>query len=292
MHKIASIFLFFFLFFFLSVQITSGQTAAQNADKILNQALLEKNPDKRKEVVIALSLGGAKSRVFSLLEEALDDEDVQVRLAACASLAALQDKQSIPMLEKALKDDVPEVSFAAAQALWQLDHPAGKEVLMAVLAGEKKTSSGYITKQKRDAMRMMKNPGGLFKFAVKRGIGFAPIPGLGTGIASMESLMKDSGISGRALAALLLSRDTDAASLEVLRDALSDKDSSVRAAAVHSIALRNQPEVRKDLIPLFDDKKDTVRYRAAAAYLRLETIEIEQKQRPASNRSEGSKKRR
>ena len=57
-----------------------------------------------------------------------------------------------------------------------------------------------------------------------------------------------------------------------LEDALSDKDWSVRAAAVHAIALRNDPALENHLLPLFDDKKEAVRVRAAAGYLRLEGI--------------------
>lgn len=60
--------------------------------------------------------------------------------------------------------------------------------------------------------------------------------------------------------------------LRALRDALTDSDWSVRAAAVHAIALRNDPALEGDLIPLLDDKKEAVRVRAAAGYLRLEGI--------------------
>jgi HEAT repeat protein len=271
-----------------SAQMVYGQadlsTDAQTADQILKQAMMEKNPDKRKEAVIALSLEKANDDVFSLMETALNDNDVPVRMAACVTLAALKDKRSIALLEKALQDEVPEVSFVAAQELWLLDQPAGKEVLISVLEGEKKPSSGYITKQKRDAMRTLKVPSALFRFAMKTGVGFVPVPGLGTGISSMEGLLKDPGVSGRALAALLLEKDKDPATAQILRDALSDKDWSVRAAAVHSLALRNQPDVLKDIAPLLEDKKDAVRYRAAAAYLRLELISKESKSRKPAHR--------
>jgi len=60
--------------------------------------------------------------------------------------------------------------------------------------------------------------------------------------------------------------------LQALKDALTDKDWSVRAAAVHAIALRNDPALESDLVPLLDDKKEAVRVRAAAGYLRLESI--------------------
>jgi len=60
--------------------------------------------------------------------------------------------------------------------------------------------------------------------------------------------------------------------LLALRNALIDNDWSVRAAAAHAIAVRNDPALEKDLLPLFDDKKEAVRVRAAAGYLRLESI--------------------
>ncbi len=58
-----------------------------------------------------------------------------------------------------------------------------------------------------------------------------------------------------------------------VRDALSDEDSSVRAAAVHSISLRNDPALKKELEPLLQDDNEPVRLRAAAGYLRLSAIE-------------------
>ena len=75
--------------------------------------------------------------------------------------------------------------------------------------------------------------------------------------------------SGRAAAALMLATEKDQATLEGLRDALSDTDWSVRAAAVHSLALRRDPRLRTDLTPLLDDPNEAVRLRAAAACLRL-----------------------
>ena len=51
-----------------------------------------------------------------------------------------------------------------------------------------------------------------------------------------------------------------------------DKDWSVRAAAIHSLALRNDPAVERDLTPLLEDKHQGVRLRAAAACLRLEYL--------------------
>ncbi len=220
----------------------------------------------------ALGLVGPREPYITQLESMLDDKDLEVRLAVITSLVDLKNKRTVPTLQKALDDETPEVSFAAAKALWALEDPAGRQALISVLSGETKTSSGFITKQKRDALRMLHTPKTLFMFAMKTGAGFAPVPGLGTGISSLQGILSDPSVSGRAATALLLSTDKDPAVLPALEDALEDKDWSVRAAAVHAIALRNDPALEKDLVPIFEDKKEAVRVRAAAGYLRLEWI--------------------
>jgi len=234
--------------------------------------LKDKNPDNRKHAVQALGLVSPREPFLSQLEAMLDDKDVEVRLATITSLMDLKNERTISALRKALDSDVPEVSFAASKALWTLNDPVGQEALLAVLSGEAKTSSKFITRQKRDALRMLHTPKMLFLFALQQGANFAPVPGLGAGVSSLQGILSDQGVSGRAATALLLSTDKDPEVLLALEDALSDKDWSVRAAAVHAIALRNNPALEKDLLPLFEDKKEAVRVRAAAGYLRLESI--------------------
>ncbi len=250
--------------------MAAGQTPApERSWNLLQRALKDRNPDTRKEAVLALSLGGARDPFVSELETMLADKDVQVRVATVASLEDLKTRRTVTALRKALQDDVPEVSFAAAKALWALKDSRGKAALLSVLSGETKTSSGFLTKQKREAMRMMRTPKPMFMFALTHGIGFAPVPGLGAGVASMQGLLSDPSVSGRAAAALLLGKETDRQTTDALREALSDKDWSVRAAAVHSLALRNDPELKSDFELMLQDNKEAVRLRAAAAYLRL-----------------------
>lgn len=263
----------------------NSPSLAEQARNALDGALKDKNPDTRKEAVVSLSLAGAAEPFETWLERMLDDKDVQVRVAAVSSLVDLKGSRTISALHKALKDDVPEVSFAAAKALWTLNDPEGKDALMSVVGGEMKTSSGFITKQKRDAMRMMHTPKPMFLFAFKTGMGFVPLPGLGTGISSMQGLLADPGVSGRATAALLLGRDKDRDTFVALKEALADRDWSVRAAAVHSLALRNDPSLEPSFASLFDDKKEAVRLRAAAAYSRLEMV----KKRGAPSRRQPAK---
>jgi HEAT repeat protein len=272
------------LLFLTAVAGTAAQAGAATeaqCSELLQHALEARNPDTRKQAVAALSLAANRGPLFDTLEQMLRDKDVEVRQAVVASLAEVKTTKATAALLRALNDDVPEVSFAAAKALFSRHHPAGKQALLAVLAKDSKTSSNFLTMQKRTALRMMHTPRTTFLFAVHEGIGFVPVPGLGEGIASMQGILTDSGVSGRATAALLLANDKDRATLEALKDALSDKDWSVRAAAVHSLSLRNDPALIKDLEPLLQDDREPVRLRAAAAYLRLSSI------RAAAGKREG-----
>lgn len=254
--------------------VSQGRAATQaQCSELLRHGLDDKNPETRKQAVVALSLAASRGPLFTRMEEMLGDKDVEVRLAVVAGLAELKTKSATAALHKALDDEVPEISFTAAKALWARNDPAGRNALMAVLAGESKTTSGFLSKQKREALRMMHTPRTTFMFAVRQGARLAPFPGVGEGISSMQSILTDSGVPGRASVALLLSTDRGPGVLDALRDALSDKDWSVRAAAVHALSLRNDPALKKDLEPLLQDDKAAVRMRAAAGYLRLSAIQ-------------------
>src|SRR6516225_8878294 len=262
---------------------------AQCSD-ILQRALTAKNPETRKQAVVALSLASGRGPLFGQLEGMLQDKDVEVRQAVVASLSDVKTASATAALKKALDDEVPEVSFSAAKALWARHDPAGRTALLAVLEGESKTSSNFFSKQKRDALRMMHTPRTTFLFAVQQGVGFIPLPGVGEGVASMQGILASSGVSGRASAALLLGADKDPATIDALKDALTDKEGSVRAAAVHSLSLRNDPAFKAQLETLLEDSNESVRLRAAAGYLRLSAIEAEtpKKKRPAPKKTAGT----
>ena len=250
----------------------TDQSLRRKANSILEEALQDKNPNTRKQAVIALSLAASREPFLSQLESRLADKDVQVRIATIASLVDLGNRNTSTALRRALNDPVPEVSFAAAKGLFELHDPVGQQALLSVLSGESKTSSNFFTSQMRDTIRMMHTPKALFMFALRTGAGFAPVPGLGAGVASMQDLLSDSGVSGRAAAALMLGRNKDEETLRALREALADKDWSVRAAAIHSLVLWNDPRLKPDLVGLLDDGKRAVRLRAAAGYLRLDSL--------------------
>ena len=249
--------------------------AATDAEctEILQHALDAGNPETRQQAVSALSLASGSGPLFDQLERMLQDKDAKVRQAVVASLTDVKSERGTAALKKALEDPVPEVSFAAAKALWARHDPMGRTALRAILEKESKSSSNFFSKEKRQGLRMMHTPRTTFLLAAQEGSSFIPLPGLGEGIASMQGILASSGVPGRASAALLLAADRDPTTIDALKDALTDKDASVRAAAAHSISLRNDPALKKELEPLLADKKDSVRLRAAAGYLRLSAIE-------------------
>src|SRR5437868_14076754 len=71
------------------------------------------------------------------VEESLQDKDPQVRQAAALALGQMKTPQAILYLKQAL-GDTGEVAFAAAKSLVDLGDPSGREMLLAVLAGERK----------------------------------------------------------------------------------------------------------------------------------------------------------
>ncbi len=246
---------------------------AARADVAIATALSSKNPDIRKQAVIALGLIGPRDPYLTQLEAMMVDKDVYVRLAVVASLVDLKNPRTAPILTKALNDEAPEVSFAAAKALWTLSDPKGRAALLSVLSRESKTASGAITSQKRDMLRMFHTPRTLLIFAMKEGIGAAPVPGLGEGVSSLTDLLSDPSVSGRAATALLLANDRSPDVKAALHDALADKDANVRAASVHALAIQGDPADMPSILPLLDDQKENVRLRAAAGYIRLGWIQ-------------------
>jgi HEAT repeat protein len=248
----------------------------ERARSLLENSLKDKNPETRTHAVQSMGLVSATEPYLSQLEAMLDDKDVPVRLATIASLVDLKSDRTIPTLRKALDSNVPEVSFAAAKALWTLGDPSGREALLSVLDRETKSSSGFITRKKRETLRMLHTPQTMFVFVMVTGAAFAPVPGVGGGASSLQGILSAPGVSGGAAAALLLSTDHSPEVLHALQIALADTDWTVRAAAVHAIAVRNEPTLEANLIPLFEDKKEAVRVRAAAGYLRLDAIRVTQ----------------
>jgi HEAT repeat protein len=255
--------------------------AYQRSLEILKTALQQKDPQERLQAVVACSLAGRDRELLDLLLDHLEDPDVPVRLAVISTLGEWKDPRSIGPLEADLKkDQVPEAVFAEAKALHGMGRKSGTLVLEDVWAKETKASSGILESKMRDTLRQMKTPKSAFLFAVRRGIGFVPVPGLGEGYSALTMLFSESDLSARATALLLLDNEHTAAGKRRLEKALGDDDWTVRAMAAQMISQDNLVDLRDQLVPLLADKNAKVRYRAAAGYIRL-TLASARETRPA-----------
>jgi HEAT repeat protein len=243
----------------------------QKAKDLLLKGVASGNPDTRQLAVMAASLIGDRSEVLTKLYSMLEtDKDVPVKITIISTLGSFNNPAVIPSLQKALKDPVPEVDLAAALALNGLKQPDGKAFLLDVLKGDQKTTSSFMSSQKRSLVRMTHTPTTTFLGIVANQ--FA-LPGLGSGMESAVGLSADPASMASSSVIFALAKDKDdPTTWAALVPAMEDKEWATRAAAVHVVAMHNDPSLIDKVAPLMDDKKEQVSFRAAAAYLRLTII--------------------
>lgn len=261
------------VFMLLVISVTlSAQTGPDAAWAVLDGGIGDTNPAKRADVLLAMSVMLPDPHVTGTIEGLLQDKDVSVRQAACTVLGEMKARASMPKLRQALDDKAPEVSFAAAKALYAMGDPLGRKVLLGVLAGERSDTSGVLSTSIREAKATLHDPKAMLLMGVNSGAGFLGPVGMGFPIA--ERLMKDNQSSGRTAVALLLATDNSADSVDAIRGALEDKNWTVRAAATRAVAVRNIRSLAPVLATLLEDKRDEVRFAAAAATIRLKQGKI------------------
>jgi HEAT repeat protein len=251
----------------LAGQTPVDQTPGERAWKVLDHGLHEGNPLKRMQAVIAMVIIRPESRPVSMLEEALADKERGVREAACATLGQLKAREAIPKLQMALDDSAPEVIYAAAKALYAMNDPMGREVLMEIVMGEQSGASGFVSSSIHGMRLKMHDPKALLMLGVNGGAG--ALGPFGMGVPLAEGLFKDNQAAGKTAAVLLLATDTTQESIQTLKEALSEKNWQVRAAAARAIATRGATALYDDVAMLLDDKREEAGYSAAAALIRL-----------------------
>ncbi len=244
-------------------------TPVRDARTILEQGAADPDPDVRREVAVALGLPSRRDSSTGLLGKLAADKDHLVREAALVSIGELRDPRLAKSARDALEDDVPEVAFAAARTLFKLNQREGKELLVEIVQKEAPAKSSFVRARARDVARRMKRPKSAMLFVAQQGVGFIPVPGLGEGFSALNSLVGDPDFSARATALLVLSSDRSPDVRGEIEHAFNDSEWSMRAAATQIAASRNERAWRFRLVPLFEDTNRRVRYRAAAAFLRL-----------------------
>src|ERR1700694_4660106 len=183
---------------------------------ILSQGANDKNPERRKQAMVAIGSIGLAPEAIKLTESTLlNDEDPVVRQTAAATLGQMKSKQSIPALQKALDDAYGEVAFQAAKALWDMGDRSCRATLQDVLTGERKDTTGFVDGAMRDAKAKLHSPRALAKIGIKEASG-ALLGPFSLGVNAATEMMKDSGATGRAFAATLLGQDCDERAQQLL----------------------------------------------------------------------------
>jgi len=245
------------------------KSATERARAVLAAGALEADPNVRREVAIAFSLNRSTDPSIGTLLSLLIDKDYLVREAAIASVSQMGDRTLAAPVRLALEDDVPEVMFAAARALQQLGDPIGERALIEIIDREHKAESSMLRGKMRDMARRLKTPKSVMLFATEKGIGFAPVPGLGEGYSALTTMLTDNDFSPRAAALVSLASLHSAESKKFVDQAFTDDEWSMRAAATQVMASWNDRPWRVRLVPLLQDSNPKVRFRAAAVFLRL-----------------------
>jgi HEAT repeat protein len=245
---------------------------SKEAWRILTEGAAESSPYKRAPAISALgTIPSPEAR--KLVDAALTDKEILVRLAAVSAMADRKSRADIPRLKIALDDTSGEVSFTAAHALWEMGDHSGRELIESLLEGERKPSDSFIKKQIRGAKTRLHDPKELMWLGAKEGAGFLFGP-LGAGLGVLQMVMKDGTAPERALSATMLGEIKDEDSIEALGDALTDKSPLVRAAAAKALGGFRDPRVPPKLEGALDDKVDSVRYMVAASLWRTEQAKL------------------
>ncbi|WP_263409746.1 HEAT repeat domain-containing protein [Terriglobus tenax] len=231
--------------------------------------ILEKDAsDKKTEtlimVVSALGDLGAEPKAQNMLMEAVGSSDIDVRMAAIASMGQTRNQMFVPTLRKLLDDEKPQIAFAAASTLWTMGDHSGKDVLFAVVDGERKGDAGMLGGAMHQASRDMHSPTEIAKMTAPFFLG-----PFGIGFAAYNYMHRPGGDSPRVIATELIAQDKSDDVRKVLVDALTDKDAEVRQTAARMLGDFHDDNIAQSLVPLFVDSKPAVRITAAATAIRL-----------------------
>jgi HEAT repeat protein len=253
------------------VQFLTAAGPVDKAWETIDKGLKSGDFERRIQTVVALSAvsGTNADAVRRLVDVLKNDKDGRVRQQAALALGEMKAQSAIPDLRAAL-DDKGEVAFAAAKALTNMGDESGRDTLVAVLAGTRKTNPGITTNAVRDAQRRIKHPEGLILMGADAAAGtmFAPA-GMGLNAIEQTAGLRSKGSPGRAAAAAYLEKDPEPYAVTLLEWALEDDSKLVRVAASKALAKRGNAESLPKLEKLLDDDHNAVKTMAAAAIVEI-----------------------
>jgi HEAT repeat protein len=243
--------------------------ALSTAWEMLQSTSQASKPRDHVSLVVALGTMGGYKQAEDMLTSALKDKDFDVRLTAAAAAGATNDHALIPALRIAMEDQAPEVVVTAAASLWKMGDHTGIDVLQEVLTGQMRSKSSLFKSGMHTMNKDIHDPTALATIGLEEGGGmlFGPV---GIAIAAAKVMHPGpTANSARVIAANLLANDPSEANKTALIQTLKDKDPYVRQASAQALAKFQGKQVTEALIDGFDDPKPSVRFMAAASYIRV-----------------------
>ncbi len=248
---------------------TSLEAAPDAAWSLLMQGANSGKLRDRSDAISALTILGRDRRAIAVISNGLDDKEETIRVLSATSLGEIKARPAIPKLKTALDDKSPQVSFAVAQALWKMGDRSGREIFYDVLDGERKVAPDPVKQKIRQARVDMHDPKALALIGVNEVSG-AFLGPFSMGVSMVEEYAKGGGTSVQALSAQMLSSDGTPETAGELTFALSDKNWTVRAAAVRAVAKLGHRDALPQLQDMMqNDKSQPARFAAAAAIIHL-----------------------
>lgn len=255
----------------LAVEPISNNAERTAAWRVIDDSIRSGSSEEHREQALAAlsTFGSSNPEAVQRAVTALHDKDPVIRRSAAIALGQLKAYSALADLKQAL-DDTPEVSFAAAKALTQLGDTSGRDVLIAVLAGERKDAPGMFTNAMRDAKQKLHHPEGLFMMGSEDAVGsmFGPASMVIPAVKDTTDL-KGKGAPGRAAAVAYLAKYPDPYAIKLLEWALEDDNQFVRLEAAKALGDRGDSGSIQKLDPLLDDQHNIVRDMAAVSILRI-----------------------
>jgi HEAT repeat protein len=248
-----------------------SHSAVDSAWSAIDRGLHSGDFEHRRQTIAALStISGTNEEAVRRVSDVLhNDKDGRVRQQAAWALGQMKATSAIPDLRAALDDD-GEVAFVAAKSLTDLGDPSGRDMLIAVLAGQRSANPGMMTNVVREAQHRVKHPQGMILMGVGDAAGtmFGPAA---MGLTAIEETagLHTKGSPARAAAAAYLAKDPDPYAVTLLEWALADDSKAVRVEAARGLGARGNAASIAKLEPLRSDDHTAVRTMAAAAIIRL-----------------------
>ena len=252
--------------------VAVAQNPQQLSWNILQAGVANSNAQQRVSAVSVLALVTADPKAITMAEQALHDQNPDVRQAAATTLGTLKAQGAIPALQEALQDSNPAVTIAAAQSLVEMNNEEGYDTYYAVATGTMKGGQGLVASQESKLNQLLHNPKDMAETAFEQGIGFVPFGGIGFGAFKAIHDSGENAVVVKATALKMLAKDPDPRSGKALIAATADQQWVIRSAAYDALARRGDKALVSQMALGLTDQQQEVKLTAAAAIAQLSAL--------------------